>query len=194
MGGSAPHPRFAQALLGWLPLLVQQLSGLLRTGALVFGGGHVVVPLLDQALVPNGWIDLPQFHAGHGAAQAVPGPMFSFAAFLDFDLQPGLQGIAGSALALIALFSPSFLLVGGLLPFWSDLGRLAPIRRALLGINSSVVGILLAALFQSVWQTGICGGAKCSLALVAFVLLVSWLHPAWRVVLFCAGMGCLTLV
>ena len=184
--------------LPWLtdearPLLVQQLSGFLRTGALVFGGGHVVLPLLEQALVPNGWIDLQQFLAGYGAAQAVPGPMFSFAAFLGFDMQPGLQGIAGSVLALFALFSPSFLLVGGLLPFWSDLGRLAPMRRALIGINASVVGILLAALFQPVWQTGIRGGAEFSLALVAFVLLVCWRQPAWRVVLFCAGVGGLTL-
>ena len=184
--------------LPWLsvesrPLLVQQLSGFLRTGALVFGGGHVVLPLLEQALVPNGWIDLQQFLAGYSAAQAVPGPMFSFAAFLGFDLQPGLQCIGGSVMALVALFFPSFLLVGGLLPFWSDLGRLAPMRRALLGINASVVGILLAALFQPVWQTGIRGGAEFSLALVAFVLLVSWRQPAWRVVLFCAGVGGLTL-
>ena len=95
--------------LPWLsaearPLLLQQLSGFLRTGALVFGGGHVVPPLLEQALVPNGWIDLQQLLGGYGAAQAVPGPMFSFAAFLGFDLQPGLQGIAGSVIALIALF------------------------------------------------------------------------------------------
>ena len=175
------------------PLLVQQLSAFLRTGALVFGGGHVVLPLLEQALVPNGWVDLQQFLAGYGAAQAVPGPMFSFAAFLGFDLQPGLLGIAGSAMALIALFFPSFLLIGGLLPFWSDLGRLAPMRRALLGINASVVGILLAALFQPVWQTGIRGGAEFSLALVAFLLLVSWRQPAWRVVLFCAAVGGLSL-
>ena len=99
--------------------------------------------------------------------------MLSFAAFLSFDLQSGLQGIAGSALALIALIFPSFLLVGGLLPFWSDMGRLVPMRRALLGINASVVGIMLAALFQPVWQTGIRGGAEFSLPLVAFVLLAS---------------------
>ena len=184
--------------LPWLsadarPLLVQQLSGFLRTGALVFGGGHVVLPLLEQSLVPNGWIGLQQFLAGYGAAQAVPGPMFSFAAFLGFGLHPGLQGISGSFLALIALFFPSFLFIGGLLPFWSDLGRLAPIRRALLGINASVVGILLAALFQPVWQTGIRGVAEFSLALVAFLLLVSWRQPAWRVVLFCAAVGGLTL-
>ena len=185
--------------LPWLsaearPLLVQQLSGFLRTGALVFGGGHVVLPLLEQALVPNGWIDVQQFLAGYGAAQAVPGPMFSLAAFLGFDLQPGLQGITGSLMALVALFFPSFLLIGGLLPFWSDLGRLAPMRRALLGINASVVGILLAALFQPVWQTAIRGGAEFSLALVAFVLLVCWRQPAWRVVLLCAVVGGVTFI
>ena len=117
------------------------------------------------------------------------GPMISFAAFLGFDLQPGLQGIAGSVMALITLFFPSFMLIGGLLPFWSDLGHLAPMRRALLGIKASVVGILLAALFQ----LDIRGGAEFSLALVAFVLLVSWRQPAWRVVLFCAAVGGLTL-
>ena len=185
-------------VLPWLsaearPLMVQQLSAFLRTGSLVFGGGHVVLPLLEQAMVPNGWIDLQQFLAGYGAAQAMPGPMFSFAAFLGFDLRPGLQGIAGAAMALIALFFPSFLLIGGVLPFWSDLGRLTAMRRALLGINAAVVGILLAALFQPVWQTGIRGGAEFSLALVAFVLLVSWRQPAWRVVLFCAAVGGLTL-
>ena len=115
--------------------------------------------------------------------------MFSFAAFLGFDLQPGLQGIAGSVMALIALFSPSFMLIGGLLPFWSDLGRLATMRRVLLGINASVVGILLAALFQPVWQTAIHGAAEFSLALVAFVLLVCWRQPSWRVVLLCAAVG-----
>ena len=108
-----------------MPLLVQPFIGFLCSGALVFSGGHVVLPLLEQALVPNGWIDLHPFLAGYCAAQAVPGPMFSFAAFLGFDLQPGLQGIAGSVMALIALFFLSFLLVGGLLPFWSDLGCLA---------------------------------------------------------------------
>ena len=184
--------------LPWLsaiarPLVVQQLSGFVRTGSLVFGGGHVVLPLLEQALVPSGWIDLEQFLAGYGAAQAVPGPMFSFAAFLGFNLRPGLEGIAGSVLALIALYFPSFLLLGGILPFWSDLGRLRTMRRVLLGINASVVGILLAALFQPVWQAGIRSSLELSLALVAFLLLVCWRQPAWRVVLFCAVVGGLTL-
>jgi chromate transporter len=180
--------------LPWLsdsgrPLVMQQLSAFLRTGALVFGGGHVVLPLLEYSLVPQGWIGLDQFLVGYGAAQAVPGPMFSFAAFLGFDLQDGLHGITGALMALTALFVPSFLLVGGVLPFWSVLGRLRMMRRALFGINAAVVGILLAALFQPIWQSAILGRAEFSLAITAFLLLVCWKQPAWRVVLLCAVVG-----
>ena len=180
--------------LPWLsaadrPLVIQQLSGFLRTGALVFGGGHVVLPLLEQSLVPHGWIGLDQFLAGYGFAQALPGPMFSFAAFLGFDLQAGLHGIGGAMAALIALFAPAFLLIGGILPFWSDLGRLSSMRRALRGVNAAVVGILLATLYQPLWQVGIVGGEEFCLVMVAFVLLVGWQQPAWRVVIFCAAMG-----
>ena len=180
--------------LPWLsaadkPLVVQQISGFLRTGALVFGGGHVVLPLLEQSLVPQGWIGLDQFLAGYGFAQALPGPMFSFAAFLGFSLQAGLHGIGGALLAITALFLPSFLLIGGILPFWSDLGRLDMMRRALVGINAAVLGILLAAFFQPVWQSAIRGGAEFSLAITAFLMLLCWKQPAWRVVLFCALVG-----
>jgi len=175
------------------PLLVQQLGGFLQAGSLVFGGGHVVLPLLEQSLVPPGWISLDQFLAGYGAAQAVPGPMFSLAAFLGFDLVGGLHGLGGALLALIALFLPAFLLIGGVLPFWSDLGRLRAMRRALVGINAAVVGILLAALFQPIWHVGIRTSAEFSLALVAFLLLVAWKQPAWRVVLLCGLVGGLAL-
>ena len=180
--------------LPWLssadrPIMIQQLSGFLRSGALVFGGGHVVLPLLEQSLVPQGWIGLDQFLAGYGFAQAVPGPMFSFAAFLGFDLQAGLHGLGGAMAALIALFVPAFLLIGGILPFWSDLGRLSSMRRALRGVNAAVVGILLATLYQPLWQVGIVGGEEFCLVMVAFVLLVGWQQPAWRVVIFCAAMG-----
>ena len=180
--------------LPWLsdadrPLVMQQLSAFLRTGALVFGGGHVVMPLLEHSLVPQGWIGLDQFLVGYGAAQAVPGPMFSFAAFLGFDLQDGLHGLAGALMALTALFLPSFLLIGGVLPFWSALGRLRMMRRALFGINAAVVGILLAALFQPIWQSAILGRAEFCLAITAFLLLVCWKQPAWRVVLLCAVVG-----
>ena len=184
--------------LPWLssadrPLMTQQLSGFLRSGALVFGGGHVVLPLLEQSLVPQGWIGLDQFLAGYGFAQAVPGPMFSFAAFLGFDLQAGLHGLGGAMAALIALFAPAFLLIGGILPFWSDLGRLSSMRRALKGMNAAVVGILLAALYQPLWRVGIEGGKEFCLLLIAFVLLVRWKQPAWRVVMFCAAVGGLIL-
>ncbi len=180
--------------LPWLsasdkPLVVQQLSGFVRTGALIFGGGHVVLPLLEQSLVPHGWIGLDHFLAGYGFAQAVPGPMFSFAAFLGFDLQAGLHDLVGAMAAVIALFAPGFLFIGAILPFWSDLGRLSAMRRALRGVNAAVVGILLAAFFQPVWQTAIRGGTEFSLAITAFLLLVCWRQPAWRVVLFCALVG-----
>ena len=171
------------------PIVLQQLGGFLQAGALVFGGGHVVLPLLEQSLVPQGWIGLDQFLVGYGAAQAVPGPMFSFAAFLGFDLRGGLHGIGGALLAVIALFLPSFLFIGGILPFWNQIGRLQTMRRALLGINAAVVGILLAALFEPIWQEGIQSNAEFSLGLVAFLMLVSWKQPAWRVVIFCGVMS-----
>lgn len=171
------------------PIVLQQLGGFLQAGALVFGGGHVVLPLLEQSLVPQDWIGLDQFLVGYGAAQAVPGPMFSFAAFLGFDLRDGLHGIGGALLAVIALFLPSFLFIGGILPFWNQIGRLQTMRRALLGINAAVVGILLAALFEPIWQEGIQSNAEFSLGLIAFLMLVSWKQPAWRVVIFCGVMS-----
>ena len=171
------------------PIVLQQLGGFLQAGALVFGGGHVVLPLLEKSLVPQGWIGLDQFLVGYGAAQAVPGPMFSFAAFLGFDLRGGLHGIGGALLAVIALFLPSFLFIGGILPFWNQIGRLQTMRRALLGINAAVVGILLAALFEPIWQEGIQSNAEFSLGLIAFLMLVSWKQPAWRVVIFCGVMS-----
>ena len=171
------------------PIVLQQLGGFLQAGALVFGGGHVVLPLLEQSLVPQGWIGLDQFLVGYGAAQVVPGPMFSFAAFLGFDLRGGLHGIGGALLAVIALFLPSFLFIGGILPFWNQIGRLQTMRRALLGINAAVVGILLAALFEPIWQEGIQSNAEFSLGLIAFLMLVSWKQPAWRVVIFCGVMS-----
>ena len=180
--------------LPWLsaedrPMAIQQLASFLRAGSLVFGGGHVVLPLLEQSLVPPGWISLDQFLAGYGAAQAVPGPLFSFAAFLGFDLRGGLQGLGGALLALLALFLPAFLLVGGALPFWSVLGKQSRMQRAIKGINAAVVGVLLAALFRPVWLAGIKDSADFSLALVAFLLLVGWKRPAWQVVVFCGVVG-----
>ena len=184
--------------LPWLtspaqPTALRQLAGFLQAGSLVFGGGHVVLPLLEQVLVAPGWISSEQFMAGYGLAQAVPGPMFSFAAFLGFDLDAGLHGVRGGLAALIALFAPAFLLIGGLLPFWSDLSKLAMLRRALVGVNAAVVGVLLAALYQPVWQLGIRDPADFSLGISAFLLMVLWKQPAWRIVALCAAVGGLWL-
>ena len=180
--------------LPWLssttqPVLIQQLSAFVRAGGLVFGGGHAVLPFLEQSVVHQGWLGLDQFLTGYGLVQAVPGPMFSFAAFLGFQLEGGLHGIDGAALALMALFLPAFLLIGGILPLWCSLGQLRGMRRVLVGINAAVVGILLAALFEPLWLASIRTAAEFSLALVAFLLLACWRQPAWRVVGLSALVG-----
>jgi chromate transporter len=185
-------------LLPWLlqsqqPIPIRQLASFFQAGSLVFGGGHVVLPLLEQSLVPPGWINADQFLVGYGAAQAVPGPLFSLAAFLGYDLQEGMHGLWGAGLALIALFLPAFLLVIGVLPYWSQLGQARWMRRALQGINAAVVGVLLAALYHPVWQLGIAGSRDFALAATAFLLLVAWRLPAWQVVLICALAGALGL-
>ena len=184
--------------LPWLlqsgqPVVIRQLASFFQAGALVFGGGHVVLPLLEQSLVPHGWISSDSFLVGYGAAQAVPGPLFTLSAFLGYDLRGGLQGVLGSFMALTALFLPAFALVGGVLPFWAQLGQASWMRRALKGINAAVVGVLLAALYQPVWQVGIKSAADFALAAAALLLLVGWRQPAWRVVMLCALAGGLGL-
>ena len=159
-----------------------------RAGALVFGGGHVVLPLLQAGVVPPGWVDGDTFLAGYGAAQAVPGPLFTFAAFLGASLKSGPSGWAGGLLCLAAIFMPSFLLVAGALPFWEALRRKARVRAALAGINAAVVGVLLAALYDPVWTSAITAPRDFALALVAGVALMSWKLPAWLVV-FGSGIG-----
>ena len=154
-----------------------------RAGALVFGGGHVVLPLLQAAVVKPGWVTNGQFLAGYGAAQAVPGPLFTFAAYLGAIEKPAPNGIIGGAVALIAIFLPSFLLVMGTLPFWNVLRTRADLRSALEGINASVVGLLLAALYHPIWTTAITSTTAFSLALVSFALLAWWRVPPWMVVL-----------
>jgi chromate transporter len=160
-----------------------------RAGALVFGGGHVVLPLLQAEVVLPGWVSNEQFLAGYGAAQAVPGPLFTFAAYLGAVMQPKPNGGAGAALALIAIFLPSFLLVVGTLPFWDALRTRAAFRAALRGINAAVVGLLLAALYYPVWTSAIHAPADFSLALAAFGLLTLWSVPPWLVVVFAAAGG-----
>lgn len=156
-----------------------------RVGSLVFGGGHVVLPLLSSEVVGAGWITEEQFLAGYGAAQAVPGPLFTFAAYIG----AAMQGWFLSAVALLSVFAPSFLLVTGLLPFWDSIRRRSSFRAALNGINASVVGILLAALYDPIWTKAIHTPADFSLALVGFGLLMFWKVPSWAVVLLMAVGG-----
>ncbi len=156
------------------------------SGSLVFGGGHVVLPLLQSEVVPPGWVSNDAFLAGYGAAQAVPGPLFTFAAYLGTVLTPGPNGLAGAMIALVAIFVPSFLLVVGALPFWDALRQIKAMQTALLGINAAVVGLLLAALYNPVWTSAVLVPADFGLAIGAFTLLVFWKVPPWLVVILTA--------
>jgi chromate transporter len=154
-----------------------------RSGALVFGGGHVVLPLLQQEVVPRGWVDNDAFLAGYGAAQAVPGPLFTFAAYLGAVMKPSPNGWLGGLICLVAIFLPSFLLVVGMLPFWNDLRQRAGVQAALKGVNAAVVGLLLAALYTPVWTSAIRGPGDFAIGIVAFLLLMFWKVPPWLVVI-----------
>jgi chromate transporter len=160
-----------------------------HAGALVFGGGHVVLPLLQQAVVPPGWIGDARFLAGYGAAQAMPGPIFTFAAYLGAAMTQSPNGVAGGMLCLLAIYLPSFLLLIGVLPFWDGLRRQAAVQAALRGVNAAVVGLLLAALYTPVWTSAIRSPADFGIGLVAFLLLVIWRLPPWLVVILGAVAG-----
>jgi len=157
-----------------------------RTGSLVFGGGHVVLPLIQSEVVPPGWVGNDAFLAGYGAAQAVPGPLFTFAAYLGTVSGPAPNGWLGALICLVAIFLPSFLLTLGVLPFWDDLRRVRKVRSALVGVNAVVVGLLIAALYSPVWTSAIKGPADFGLALVAFLLLAIWKWSPWIVVILTA--------
>ena len=159
------------------------LARFYRAGALVFGGGHVVLPLLQQAVVPPGWISGGRFLAGYGAAQAVPGPLFTFAAYLGAAMRPGPNGVVGGLLCLVAIYLPSFLLLIGVLPFWDGLRRQAGVQAALRGVNAAVVGLLFAALYTPVWTSAIHRPSDFAIGLAAFLLLVVWRLPPWLVVI-----------
>jgi chromate transporter len=182
------------ALLAGLPLLrliapgggMALLDSFYRAGALVFGGGHVVLPLLQTATVAPGWLTDAQFVAGYGATQAVPGPLFTFAAYLGAARSPGPNGVLGAALAIGAIFLPSFLLIWGALPFWEGLRAHPGFGRALRGINAAVVGLLLAALYTPVWISAIVAPRDFALALAAFGLLTIGKLPPWLVVALAA--------
>jgi chromate transporter len=157
-----------------------------RSGSLVFGGGHVVLPLLQSEVVGPGWVSKDAFLAGYGAAQAVPGPLFTFAAYLGAVMTNAPNGIVGGLICLLAIFASSFLLVIGAMPFWDALRRIGAVRNALLGVNAVVVGLLLAALYDPVWTSAILSAADFGLALAAFTLLVFWKTPPWLVVVLTA--------
>ncbi|WP_176459035.1 chromate efflux transporter [Vreelandella boliviensis] len=181
----------ALGLFGGLLILLPLLAGaaawldiadaFYRSGALVFGGGHVVLPLLEAEVVQSGWITPDEFLAGYGAAQAVPGPLFTFAAYLG-ALLPGINGLIGALLALLAIFIPGFLLLVGVLPFWNQFRQWASAQALMRGANAAVVGILGAALYQPVWTSAIIGAEEFALALTGFLLLTVWKLPAWVVV------------
>lgn len=179
-------------LLVALPLLasftshssVRLFDTFYRVGSLVFGGGHVVLPLLKAEVVPL-WVNSDAFLAGYGAAQAVPGPLFTFAAYLGAVI----GGWKIAVVCLVGIFLPSFLLVIGLLPFWDQLRKKPAAQAALRGVNAAVVGLLLAAFYDPVWTAGIVATSDYALAAVAFVLLFMWSTPPWLVVLLCAAGG-----
>lgn len=179
------------ALLFGLPVVADAAGGhflrlvdaFYRAGSLVFGGGHVVLPLLQTTVVAPGWVDQNLFLAGYGATQAMPGPLFTFAAFLGAAETPSPNGWVGALVATVSIFASSFLLVGGLLPFWDTLRHRAGVRAALRGVNAAVVGVLLAALFTPIWTGAVNNSADFALGLVAFLLLAIWAVPPWLVVL-----------
>lgn len=181
-------------LLFALPLLrqvapshgLQVFDSFFRVGSLVFGGGHVVLPLLQAEVVGPGWVTNEQFVAGYGAAQAVPGPLFTFSAYLGAVMNSEPNGWSGAVLALVAIFLPSFLLIVAALPFWDLLRSKSSFQSALRGINAAVVGLLLAALYRPVWTSAIHAPADFGLGLVAFGLLSFWKWPPWLVVVLTA--------
>jgi chromate transporter len=180
------------ALLVGLPILAAAIpshalavvASFYRSGSLVFGGGHVVLPLLQAAVVPPGWVTNDAFLAGYGAAQAVPGPLFTFSAYLGTVMGPAPNGWVGGLICLAAIFLPSFLLLIGALPFWDTLRRRPGVRSALRGVNAAVVGVLLAALYKPVWTSAILSPTDFAIGILAFLLLAVWAVPPWLVVIF----------
>ena len=187
---------FALLLVGLGPLAdatgsqaLELVHAMYRSGALVFGGGHVVLPLLHDAVVAPGWVGEQEFLAGYGLVQAMPGPLFTFSAYLGAIQDPSPNGVAGAALALVAIFLPSFLLLGGVLPLWSSIRSRRTVQAALVGIGAAVVGVLAAALWNPVLTTSIdgVGDAVFALGLLALLRVL----PVWIVVPIAAGAGAL---
>jgi chromate transporter len=172
-GAAAPHSLLALAGIFY------------KAGALVFGGGHVVLPLLRDALVPQGWLSDDRFLAGYGVAQAIPGPLFTFAAYLGAAVAPAGATLLWSAVALIFIFLPGLLIALAGLPVWLWLGRHPAARAALAGINAAVVGVLGAALYNPIWLSAVGNGRDVAIALTGFILLERWRLPPLTIVIFC---------
>jgi chromate transporter len=197
--GIASLTAFSVLLIG-LPVAARSGAGsgfalfdaFYRSGALVFGGGHVVLPLLRDAFVIPGWVSDGTFLAGYAAAQAVPGPLFSFAAFLGAVVGPSPHGLAGAALGLIAIFLPGMLILVGVLPFWHALRSRASARAAMRGINAAVVGLLAAALYDPVWIGSVTRPLDVAVAVLGFLLLSAWRTSALWVVVLSALAGVLS--
>ncbi|MGO4975729.1 chromate transporter [Bacillus paralicheniformis] len=168
---------------GWIAMF----DSFYRSGSLVFGGGHVVLPLLEREFVPTGWLSEEAFLAGYGAAQAVPGPLFTFAAYLGAVI----SGWQGGLLATAAIFLPAFLLILGTLPFWDTLRRNPKVKGALMGVNAAVVGILISAFYHPIWTSSILAPVDFAFAAVLFSLLVYWKLPSWIIVAAGAAGGAL---
>jgi chromate transporter len=164
---------------------VQLFDSMYRAGSLVFGGGHVVLPLLESEFVKEGWLTKEEFLAGYGVTQAVPGPLFTFAAFIGTEI----GRIWGAVLATVGIFLPSFLLVVGILPFWEGLRKNRTVQKALLGINAAVVGLLLAALYDPIWTSSILSTHHFIIAFINFVLLAFYKMSPWKVVFISALLG-----
>jgi chromate transporter len=181
-------------LLAGLPVLrglansqgITLFEAFYRSGALVFGGGHVVLPLLREAFVTPGWVSDNAFLAGYGAAQAVPGPLFTFAAYLGAVVSPSPHGLTGAALGLIGIFLPGVLILMGTLPFWETFRKRARAQAVMRGINAAVVGLLGAALYNPVWTSAVQTSGDFGIALVGFVLLTVWRAPPLVVVVISA--------
>jgi chromate transporter len=173
---------------------VAHFNAFYRSGALVFGGGHVVLPLLHQAVVAPGWVGEDSFLAGYGAAQALPGPLFTFAAYLGATLREPPNGVAGAALALVAIFLPGLLALIGVVPFWNQLRQRPMARAAIAGANASVVGILAAALYNPIWTSAVRDPADFAAAATAFVMLTTFRWPPVAVVVLGAAFGVMRLL
>ena len=174
--------------------VVALFNAFYRSGTLVFGGGHVVLPLLREATVTPGWVSDDVFLAGYGAAQAVPGPLFTFSAYLGAVMKPSPHGLIGAAVSLIAIFLPGILVLVGTLPFWETFRRRANAQAIMRGINAAVVGLLAAALYNPVWTSAVKAPEDFGLALVGFVLLTVWHAPPIVVVAISAIGGILLAV